>query len=63
MPSSSVEEKIRALLRLANDAGASEHEASLAMERAHELLLKHNLDMMEVATTLTRLGRHLSAYL
>ncbi|KKN33846.1 hypothetical protein LCGC14_0799800 [marine sediment metagenome] len=48
MPSSSVEEKIRALLRLANDAGASEHEASLAMERAHELLLKHNLDMMEV---------------
>ncbi|KKL20571.1 hypothetical protein LCGC14_2454140 [marine sediment metagenome] len=43
-----VEEKIRALLRLANDAGASEHEASLAMERAHALLLKHNLDMMEV---------------
>jgi hypothetical protein len=48
MPASSIEEKIRALLRLANDAGASEHEASLAMERAHALLLKHNLDMVEV---------------
>ena len=44
----SVEEKIRALLRLANDAGASEHEASLAMERAHALLLKHNLDIATI---------------
>ncbi len=48
MPASSVEEKIRALLRLANDSGASEHEASLAMERAHALLLKHNLDIATI---------------
>lgn len=43
-----IEERIRALLRLANDAGATEAEASLAMERAHDLLLKHNLDMATV---------------
>ncbi|KKN01343.1 hypothetical protein LCGC14_1128690 [marine sediment metagenome] len=43
-----IEERIRALLRLANDAGATEAEASLAMERAHALLLKHNLDMATV---------------
>ncbi len=43
-----IEERIRALLALGNDAGATEAEASLAMERAHALLLKHNLDMAEV---------------
>ena len=43
-----IEEKIRALLALANDAGATEAEASLAVERAHALLLKHNLDTATV---------------
>ncbi|KKK73281.1 hypothetical protein LCGC14_2895390 [marine sediment metagenome] len=43
-----IEERIRALLRLGNDAGATEAEASLAMERAHDLLVKHNLDMATV---------------
>lgn len=43
-----IEERIRLLLALAHDAGATEAEASLAMERAHALLLKHNLDMIEV---------------
>ena len=41
-------EKLQALLRLARDAGATEAEASLALERAHALLLKHGLEMADV---------------
>lgn len=48
MPNDNILEKIRALLRLASDSGATEHEASLAMERAQALLLKHNLDMADI---------------
>ena len=40
--------KLQALLRLAQDGGATEAEASLAMERAHSLLLKHGLEMADV---------------
>lgn len=38
-------EKIRKLLALANDAGANENEAALALERAHALLAEHHLSM------------------
>ncbi len=41
-------ERLQALLRLAKDGGATEAEASLAMERAHSLLLKHGLEMADV---------------
>ena len=41
-------ERLQALLRLAQDGGATEAEASLAMERAHTLLLKHGLEMADV---------------
>ena len=41
-------ERLQALLRLAQDGGATEAEASLAMERAHSLLLKHGLEMADV---------------
>lgn len=41
-------ERLQALLRLAKDGAATEAEASLAMERAHALLLKHGLDMADV---------------
>ncbi|KKM89742.1 hypothetical protein LCGC14_1245740 [marine sediment metagenome] len=41
-------ERLQALLRLAKDGGATEAEASLAMERAHDLLLKHGLEMADV---------------
>ncbi|KKM92588.1 hypothetical protein LCGC14_1216880 [marine sediment metagenome] len=43
-----VMERLQALLRLAQDGGATEAEASLAMERAHTLLLKHGLEMADV---------------
>lgn len=43
-----IEERIRLLLNLAKDEGATGPEASLALERAHDLLRKHNLDMAEV---------------
>jgi len=47
LPSDSILEKARALLRLASNEAATEHEASLAMERLQALLLKHNLDMAD----------------
>jgi hypothetical protein len=43
-------ERIRALLRLA-ESNCNEHEASLAMERAQALLLKHNLTAAQVGTS------------
>lgn len=39
--------RIRHLLALARDAGATQAEAELAMERAQSMLLRHNLDMAQ----------------
>lgn len=41
--------KVRKLLRLANDAGATEGERDNALRMAHGLLAKHNLDMQQVS--------------
>jgi hypothetical protein len=41
-------EKIKKLLTLAKDKGATEHEAALATVRAQEFLEKYNLDMIDV---------------
>ncbi|MGI8492835.1 MAG: DUF2786 domain-containing protein, partial [Acidimicrobiales bacterium] len=49
MPPDDVVERIRKLLRLAEDAGATEAEAAAALERASALLLRHNLSMDQVA--------------
>lgn len=46
-------DKIRKLLTLAKDKGATEAEALAAMTKAHELLALHNLDIGEVATIKT----------
>jgi len=51
MPPDNVVERIRKLLRLAEDAGATEAEAASALERASALLLRHNLTMDQVAVT------------
>lgn len=44
-------EKIRKLLALANDKGASEHEAALAAERAQDLMDAHGLEMASLDLT------------
>jgi hypothetical protein len=52
-------EKIRALLALASDDGATEAEASLAAERAQELMLKHGIELAQIAMSegqATKLG-------
>lgn len=41
-------DKVRKMLNLANDAGASEGERDNALRMAHALLAKHNLDMSQV---------------
>jgi len=51
MSPDNVVERIRKLLRLAEDAGATEAEAASALERASALLLRHNLTMDQVAVT------------
>jgi len=51
MPSENIVERIRKLLRLAENAGATEAEAASALERASALLLRHNLTMDQVAVT------------
>ncbi len=51
MPPENVVERIRKLLRLAEDAGATEAEAASALERASALLLRHNLTIDQVAMT------------
>jgi hypothetical protein len=43
--------RIRKLLRLAEDAGATEAEAAAALERANALLLRHNLTLDRVAVS------------
>jgi len=42
-------EKVRALLALAEDDGATEAEATLAAERAQEMMLKYGIDLAQVA--------------
>jgi Protein of unknown function (DUF2786) len=46
-----VVERIRKLLRLAENAGATEAEAASALERASALLLRHNLSMEQIAVS------------
>lgn len=50
-------EKIKKLLALANDAGASEGERDNALRMAHGLLAKHNLDMGQVTSSQQCEGR------
>lgn len=50
-------EKIKKLLALANDAGASEGERDNALRMAHGLLAKHNLDMSQVKASQQCEGR------
>ncbi len=47
LPPEGILEKVQALLRLASNEAATEHEASLAMERLQAMLLKYNLDMAD----------------
>jgi Protein of unknown function (DUF2786) len=51
MSADDVVERIRKLLRLAEDAGATEAEAAAALERASALLLRHNLTMDQIAVS------------
>ena len=44
-------EKVRKLLNLANDKGATDGERENAMRMAHKLLAKHNLTMAQVEAT------------
>lgn len=48
MASGKIFQKIKKLLALANDNGASEAEAQTAMQLAHDILAKHNLSLAEV---------------
>lgn len=45
--SENVMDKIRKLLRLANDAGATEHERDVALTFAQKLMLQHNIKDVE----------------
>ena len=49
MTTDDILERIRKLLRLAHDAGATEAEAAAALERANALLISHNLSMEQIA--------------
>jgi hypothetical protein len=49
MTTDDVVERIRKLLRLADNAGATEGEAAAALERANALLIRHNLTMDQVS--------------
>jgi hypothetical protein len=51
MTTDDVIDRIRKLLRLARDAGATEAEAAAALERANALLIRHNLTMDRVAVS------------
>ena len=50
-------EKVKKLLALANNAGASEGERDNALRMAHGLLAKHNLDMADLQVHLQVEGR------
>lgn len=45
MSNESIIQRVKKLLALAGDKGATEAEAAAAMERVHQLLMKHNLSM------------------
>lgn len=47
-PNGDVLERIRKLLALAADSGATEHEAALALARAQALLRKHDLEIADI---------------
>lgn len=47
-PTESIIERIRKMIRLANDAGATEGERDNAMRMAHKTLAKYNLDLAAV---------------
>jgi Protein of unknown function (DUF2786) len=49
--SDDVVERIRKLLRLAGDVGATEAEAAAALERANALLMRHNLTLDRIAAS------------
>ena len=51
MTADDVVERIRKLLRLAEDAGATEAEAASALERANALLIRHNLTTDSIAVS------------
>ena len=47
-PDEKIIERLRKLLALAKDKGANEHEASLAMQRAQDIMTEYNLTVSEV---------------
>lgn len=47
-------ERIKKLLKLANDAGATEAEAATAMSKVSEILAEHNLTMAQVDATVSK---------
>jgi hypothetical protein len=49
MTTDDIVERIRKLLRLAEDTGATEAEAAAALERANALLIRHNLTLDRIA--------------
>ena len=51
MTNEDIVDRIRKLLRLAEDAGATEAEAAAALERANALLIRHNLSMDAIAVS------------
>jgi hypothetical protein len=52
---SSVAEKVRKLLRIASDAGASEHEIELCLARADRLIQEHHLSAADLAGDMSEL--------
>lgn len=51
MTNETILSKVKKLLTLANDNGASESEAEVAMQKAHALLAEHNLSMSDIKET------------
>ena len=56
-PPNPIIEKIKKLLALAADSGATEGERDNAIRMAHGLLAKHNLDMAQVTASQQIEGR------
>lgn len=50
MTPDNIQDKIKALLAMAEHPNSNPHEAAMAMERAQALLLKHNLTMSQIKT-------------
>lgn len=53
---SAIHDKIKKLLNLANNAGATEHEAANAMSKASALMLEHGIRAEDLAETDRRVG-------